>query len=319
VPPGLRPGQALAANDGHELFYTTTVNNYISRLAHLGVIEVNGEDAASFLQAQLTSEIDQLADQQSQFSAWCNPRGRVIANFIVTRSGSHYFLIIPVDLIETICKRLKMFVLRARVSILNRTDEYGCLGVYTDDALTNIDQLVNWDYSAIKVTIPQYPARTILISARNEMPSLLSGMAAHGIEIVEVYRWQLLDIQTGVPWIYPTTSEQLLPQELDLENTGALSYNKGCYPGQEIIARLHFRGQVKRGLYTGQFKSRDSIPVPGMKLFTGAKTRSIGILINSVRESADNIASLAVINIDAAGKQTMVLEDGGVFHPFPRH
>lgn len=293
------------------------MDNFITRLAYLGVIEITGDDASSFLQAQFTSDIDQLPDRHSQFSAWCNAAGRVIASFIITRTADRYYLILPVDILNAVCRRLKMYVLRARVSLVDMTDSHHCLGTYMPDTATGLDELINWDYSSIKVPVPNDPARAILITAKNEVPSFLAGIAAHGIKITTDGQWLLQDIAAGIPWIYTQTSEQALPQELNLESLGGLSYNKGCYPGQEIIARLHFRGRQKRSLCTAYIETAGPVPVTGAKLPGQTDTQSAGSILYGVRESEGLVRILAVIDTEQAGTDSLALGDGELLHFSP--
>jgi len=286
----------------------TIVNNVISRLSHLGVIEISGDDASSFLQGQFTSDITQLREQQSQFSAWCNPQGRVIANFLIIRDAEHYLLLLPAELLHKICQRLKMFVLRSKVTITDKTGEYICAGIHGEQAIAALDAYLKQN-NPDNILCTLSGNRRIVIGMSADIESLLSDLSAAGIAVHDYPTWQRLDMEYGIPWILANTSEQVLPQELNLDNTGGLSYNKGCYPGQEIIARLHFRGQVKRRLFTGQMESA-TVLAPGSKLSAGPDSASSGIIINSATDSDKMVRILAVVNTEHAGTKTLLTEQG---------
>jgi folate-binding protein YgfZ len=286
----------------------TIVNNVISRLSHLGVIEISGDDASSFLQGQFTSDITQLREQQSQFSAWCNPQGRVIANFLIIRDAERYLLLLPAELLHKICQRLKMFVLRSKVTITDKTGEYSCAGLHGEQAIAALDAYLQ-RHTPVNVVCTALTNRHILIGMPTAIEPLLTGLSVTGIALLDYPTWQRLDVEYGIPWILTETSEQVLPQELNLDNTGGLSYNKGCYPGQEIIARLHFRGQVKRRLFAAQLTSA-TMPTPGSKLSVGPESASSGIIINSARDSDEMVRILAVVNTEHAGTKTLLTEQG---------
>jgi len=284
------------------------VNNIISNLSHLGIIEITGDDASSFLQGQFTSDITQLREQQSQFSAWCNPQGRVIATFWIIRDAERYLLLLPTELLQKFCQRLKMFVLRSKVTITDKTGEYSCAGIHGEHAFAALDTYLQ-QHSPVNVVCTALTSRRILVGMPVAIEPLLTSLSNAGIAVHDFPTWQRLDIEEGIPWILTETSEQVLPQELNLDNTGGLSYNKGCYPGQEIIARLHFRGQVKRRLFAGQLSSA-MMPTPGSKLSVGSDSATSGIIINSASDVDETIRVLAVVNIEHATSKTLLSEQG---------
>jgi len=285
------------------------VKNFICTLTHLGIIEVSGTDATSFLQAQLTSDLSLLSTEQIQSSAWCNPQGRVIANFLIIRHGGRYLLLLSVDLVNKICQRLRMFILRSNVSVTDRTGELSCIGIYGDESIQRLQQQTGSGIPATTV-ISRTADRVFLLDATRITDLLSKALSDSGCMTGKIECWRVLDIETGLPWILNVTSEQVLPQELNLDQMSGLSYNKGCYPGQEIVARLHFRGQQKRRLYAGNIESTGPAPDPGTRLSTGPDTGSSGIIINSVRETPEVVRILAVVNIDDAETKTVLTDNG---------
>ena len=196
-------------------------------------IKIDGADAAGFLHGQFTTDVTGLASGRAGLSAWCDPKGRVIATFILARLNGTFWLLLPEILKDTFLKRLKMYVLRANVNIV--------------DANTGTE------------SIPELPAH---------------------ISTMDGCDWQTTFIRKGIPWISPATSGRFLPQELNLDHLDALSYTKGCYPGQEIIARLRYRGEVKRRLCHATTDNNTLLQL-GSALAPEGEERNIGTVVNS--------------------------------------
>lgn len=293
------------------------MNSYTAPLISLGIIEIYGEDARDFLHGQLTSDIRLLTEGQSAWSAWCQANGRVIATFIVTLAAGHYYLILPVDMVEATCRRLKMFVLRSKVNIDDITGSHGCIGVNLDRNEFKPDELLHRDFSIVPAAVPNDPARAIWITAHHELPALFAGLDAPGTGTIDEQRWRLQDVLAGMPWVHTQTSEQALPQELNLERLGGLSYDKGCYPGQEIIARMHFRGQLKRRLCKGTLESGHPLPAPGTKLSGATETHSAGLVLTAARGPDENAYLLMIVDTGLATGGTAGLENGTLVHYVP--
>ena len=278
------------------------MNPYLTSLPSFGVIEVSGEDASAFLQGQFTSNLSAIDEHGHQFSAWCNAQGRVICTLRVILHDNRYLLVLPRELIASVCQRLKMYVLRSKVVVTDQSSHYCCIGqsgIPTDPEVL----------AAIRVTLDS--DRTLMLVTADQQISVTTPNAEQ--------LWQLADIRAGIPWICPQTSAELLPQELALEPLGALSYNKGCYPGQEIIARLHFRGRVKRSLYQGYLEPTGIEPEIGAKIIGHTGAQTFGLVVNRVRESQSRVAVLAVIDPDLAATDTLQLESGVTLHYEPLH
>lgn len=285
------------------------MNNYVTHLPSLGILEISGDDARSFLHGQLTSDLLSLEEGQSGWSAWCQANGRVIVTLLITMTAGHYYLVLPADMAEAVHKRLKMFVLRAQVKIDNISDRYACLGASIDPAETDADP-VNWDFSIVRARLPNDTRRTIWITARIEIPALISGLASNDIRIINDLHWQLEDIKSGIAWIGAATTEQALPQELGLEQLRGLSYDKGCYPGQEIVARLHFRGRQKRQLCTAL---SETPATPGTTVSNATGTNA-GLVLAVAQESGGN--NLLLLLIDTELTSDRMIQLNGKPHAF---
>ena len=196
----------------------------------LSPISVQGADAAAFLHGQFTTDITGLAPGRACLSAWCDPKGRVIATFILARQDEAFLLLAPDDMKEAFVKRLNMFVLRSNVVIAGAGQEDAAQSPY------------------------------------------LPGMDGVDPETSFTRR--------GIPLLHPETSGRFLPQELNLDRLDAVSFTKGCYPGQEIIARLRYRGAVKRRLCHAITDNTTRLQ-PGAALLPEGEDRHIGTIINS--------------------------------------
>ncbi len=193
--------------------------------AALGVLRFTGADAARFLNGQLSANVESLAAGQSHLAGFHNPQGRVIALLALLRSGpAEFFAVLPRALATPVAERLRKYVLRAKVLIEDASDAYTVLGATHDI-----------DSGCASMT---HGSRRRLLAPAERLGefTLDTNTAA----------WTLDDIREGLPQVYPATSEAFVAQMLNLDLLGAVSFDKGCYTGQEVIARTHYRGRVKR-------------------------------------------------------------------------
>ena len=254
-------------------------------LAPLAAIRVAGPDAASFLQGQVTSDVEALAPGLLQLSAWCSPKGRVLANFLVRCiDGRHFELLLPRLLLESIRRRLSMFVLRSKVAIDDASGETVRIGIGGPAALQCIAAAGGGPpapYRSAAIdggTIAALPGSRFIASiAPAEAAALwdrLTGARAAGFQC-----WRWLTIRAGVPMILPPTQDQFIPQMLNLDALGGISFGKGCYAGQEIVARTRYLGRLKERLALGR---GDTVPAPGARLYAQAfGDQPCGTVINA--------------------------------------
>ncbi len=239
---------------------------------HLAVLEIYGDDASTFLQGQLTNDIKNMDSSHSQISAHLNNKGRIFSNFIIlSPESNHYYLILPKDMLDTILPRLKMFVLRSKVTI-NVSDKYPILQ-------TNIEN-----------NTPYYKLSNRFITLNND--------DNYSITDIEDYAWHKLLVDNNMPFIYQATTQQIIPQQINLDLMGAINFKKGCYTGQEIVARTHYLGKVKRRLV--KFTSA-AIPEIGQTITSPLiDNQEIGFIIDFYKEDSYYIglASIQLSYID---------------------
>ncbi len=199
-------------------------------LADLGVLRVRGTDAVQFLQGQLSNDVTRLAAEGSLLAGYHNPQGRVIAIMrLVQAAEGDVLALLPRELVPAVLSRLARFVLRAKVRLSDDSPSWRIEGVVQPDAP-----------AALAIKIAAAPVRWIVLRASEP-----SGAASAGAE-AERRAWTLLDIASGLPQVYARTSEAFVAQMLNLDLIDGVAFSKGCYTGQEVIARAHYRGRVKR-------------------------------------------------------------------------
>jgi len=203
-----------------------------ARLNRYGLLSVSGADAREFLHAQLTNDIRNLPPERAALAGWCSAKGRLLATFVVIPAPQGYFLQLARDLAPAVAKRLSMFVLRSKVKIADESGAWAQTGVWQG----NFDpSRIEWkDHVAI---VPVGEKRFLRLE-----PAGSASLACDADEET----WYLQEIRAGRPLITAATQDQFVPQMVNLETLGAVDFHKGCYPGQEIVARAQYRGQVKR-------------------------------------------------------------------------
>jgi folate-binding protein YgfZ len=219
----------------------------VAPLSHLGVIRVEGEDAAKFLQGQLTQDFALLGESEARLAAFCSAKGRMQASFVGFKRGPDDILLVcSRDLLPSTLKRLSMFVLRAKARLSDASQAhtlYGLVGSAVPPALPPAlwSQWRDGEASAVRL----YPAEGL---ARALWVAPMQTDAPAGDAIAESL-WNWLDVRSGVATLSQAVFEAFVPQMLNYESVGGVNFKKGCYPGQEVVARSQFRGTLKRRAY----------------------------------------------------------------------
>ncbi|RLA22166.1 MAG: folate-binding protein, partial [Gammaproteobacteria bacterium] len=212
----------------------------LAPLSHLAVLTVSGKDATGFLQGQTTCDIKALIDAKPKLGAFCNAKGRTISTFIIIRQQESFQLILTSDLIDTVRKKLQMYILRSDVLLTDQSDHLCVLGIHNAEP-GNQDNLFQY---------PQLDNSFLFIGPADQARAYTNTCIAEQTHtLVDSAAWLDLDIQAGIPWLFQETTENFVPQMLNLDKLDAISFNKGCYTGQEIVARTHYLGQNKRSMY----------------------------------------------------------------------
>ncbi len=296
---------------------TAYSNLILADLSHYALIEASGDDVVEFLQGQLTNDIKLVSDSIGQLSAYCNPKGRILANFRIFKRDDHYFLRLHSDICEATLKRLRMFIMRSKVELIDKSDELCRIGVAGLNATKHLSSIFknlpgNTDESStengisiIKLpgTLPQYEVHGPLEKIKE-----LWGKLKNEATLVGENSWNILSIRAGIPEIVSETVEAFVPQMVNLQAINSLSFTKGCYPGQEVVARMHYLGKLKRRLFIGTIQS-DTLPLSGESIMTGNENEEkAGQVVTASWSKDKNIEILAVLQIEKAEKEALHVE-----------
>lgn len=217
------------------------------RLVHWGVIRATGAEAASFLHGQLTQDIQNLPAGQARLAGYCSAKGRLLASFIVMRgTADELLLLCSADLLAPTLKRLSMYVLRAKCKLTDASAELAVVGVAGAQALAQLGAAQAAEGTVLLAAAGQLAvlpavqgvARGLWVGPAEAMPADLPALDAAA--------WEALEVRSAVPRIVAATVEQFVPQMINLELVGGVNFQKGCYPGQEVVARSQYRGTTKR-------------------------------------------------------------------------
>lgn len=207
-----------------------------ARLTDWGVLRASGEEAAKFLHGQLTQDIMLMAPTQARLAGFCSAKGRLLASFIAWRpTPDEVLMAMPVELLPAVLKRLSMFVLRAKCKLSDASAQFALWGVVGDGGPAEV-----WQRSGDAIRLPDAAGQCRYLLAR------AADAAAPALPAITEAQWRWLDVQSGLAWVRGTTVEQFVPQMINLELLGGVNFQKGCYPGQEIVARSQYRGTIKR-------------------------------------------------------------------------
>jgi len=236
------------------------VSAYIVPLQHLAVLQISGDDSKGFIQNLVTNDVNALAINQGQLSGLCNPKGRLLAVFLLIRRQDCFHLILPKSMSAGVMQRLSMYILRSKVTITDVSEQHVCLGLLPNDAkhFDNFD-LPDVIFDAVEVAddiVMKLPSNKsdhyLFIGNSDHAASLVQTAQQNEWQLTPEYVWEWSEIQSGLPMIYPETKEMFTTQQVNLDLVGGVSFNKGCYPGQEIVARLHYLGSPSRRMFVAK-------------------------------------------------------------------
>lgn len=235
--------------------------NTLIQLTHYGLLTVEGKDANKFLQGQLTCDVNEISPTQTRLGAHCNPQGRVISLFRLYWLQDKYYLQMPRELLPIALASLKKYAVFFKVVLTDASDSLRQVGyqeqnlnTFSSQFPTEIDSAITLN-GCIVTKIPGVKTRFQLIGPHeHEIWNQIADQAAE----VSPQEWEQSQITAGIPSIYPETSEKFLPHELNLPKLNGVNFKKGCYTGQEIIARMEYRGKLKNHLYHARINSSDA-------------------------------------------------------------
>jgi folate-binding protein YgfZ len=311
-------GALLDANDPTQVAgFSATANladGFVAPLTHLGLISASGEDAANFLHNQLTNDVEHLGSAEARLAGYCSPKGRLLATFLMWRTADVIVLELPRALQPAIQKRLQMFVLRAKVKLSDLGSERVILGLggkAIEPLKGSFTQLPAAPYAAassdagtlLRVAdadgLARYQWVTTVDTAQRLWPDITAHAPAAGPQA-----WRLTDIHAGVPLVTQATQEQFVPQMINFELIGGVNFKKGCYPGQEVVARSQYLGKLKRRMVRASVAQ--AAVAAGSEVFAaGDPEQPCGMIVNAENNAAGGSDLLVELKIGA-------LEDGAI-------
>lgn len=261
--------------------------NVLITLSSLGLLKIQGEGAKKLLQGQLTCDLEQISATQTSLGAHCNPQGRVLSLFRVIFYKNHYFLQMPRELIPAATNALKKYAQFFKVELHDMSDEtaqMGYIGQPSADFPSETNQAVTLN-NVLVVKVPG-DTRYLLLGNTADIATLLQAT-----DTSTENTWKSADIHEGIPTIYAKTSGEFLPHEINLPLINAVSFKKGCFTGQEIIARMEYRGKLKHHLYFATIQSEQA-PEIGQDIFREKDT--CGTVVDVCQVSYNNYELLVI-------------------------
>jgi folate-binding protein YgfZ len=280
------------------------------KITQSGVLRFDGPDAQSFLQGQLTNNVAALDDpgeQRSQYTGYCTPKGRLLASMLLWRREGAYYMMVPRELCEPLRKRLSMYILRAKVKAADVSAEQVLFGIAGGDAAAIIATFAGAAPVAThdathtsNISVLQLPVnRYLIVAPVSESAQVEAALGAAASATAETL-WSALDIEAGIPVVVAATQEQFVPQTVNFDLINAVSFDKGCYPGQEIVARTHYlgKGKSKQRMVRARIAANatNETPAPGDKLYSPPfGDQACGMIVAAIHANDKNYDVLAVV------------------------
>jgi folate-binding protein YgfZ len=286
-------------------------------LSHLGLIRIQGEDAREFLHNQFSSDINQLSPETSQLSSYNSAKGRMYAVFRLFMREGGFYMALPSELADALLQRLRMFVLMSKATLEDASDELVGLGIggtaaeailsgQIDEIPAVVDKVVQAGPLTVIRVEGEVP-RFLVFGPVEAMAGLWEQLAAQATPAGED-AWVLQEIRAGLPVVHTDTREAFVPQMTNLQLVKGVSFTKGCYPGQEIVARTQYLGTLKRRMYRAAVQASER-PRPGQEVFTSEADEAQGSVVEACPSPDGGYELLAVLNIVAAEGSELHLGD----------
>lgn len=274
-------------------------------LPELGVIAAGGPDTVAFLQSQLTGDVAQLAPDALALNGYCTAKGRLLATFHVWRDGDELLLRLPREILPAVLKRLQMFVLRAKVQLRDASERWtthGLLGAVPGAPLPSTVWTAHRTDGAVVARVPAAPEAPdrYLISAAAEaaLPAWCEGLPR-----ADAQTWWWSEIAAAVPTVFAATQEKFVPQMINYEVLGGVSFRKGCYPGQEVVARSQYLGKLKRRMSIAHVPG--DAPPAGADVYAAGAAQPVGTVVMAAPSPAGGTDLLFEVPIDRLASGTL--------------
>ncbi|SDB95617.1 CAF17-like 4Fe-4S cluster assembly/insertion protein YgfZ [Paraburkholderia lycopersici] len=326
----LDPASTLSAPESAANFDAALKGGAYAILPQFGVIDANGDDAATFLHSQLTNDIQHLDAASARLAGYCSPKGRLLASFLIWKTGEVIRLLISKDIQAAVQKRLSMFVLRAKARLADDSDKLLVVGFAGDvrgalasefDALPDGVHVKVDDPSGTLIRVPDAAGipRFLWVGPKEAVEARLARIDG-ALQRVSPAAWDWLDIRAGEPRITQAVSEQFVPQMLNYDVLGGVNFRKGCYPGQEIVARSQYRGTIKRRTALASVAAGLDAAHAGVELFhSDDPGQPCGMVVNAAAAPDGGVDLLAEMKLAAleTGSVHLGAADGPTLRVLP--
>jgi len=269
------------------------------------LIAVTGDDATPFLQGQLTNDVAALNPGQAQWTGWCSPKGRLIASLLLARTSDGYLAMLPAELAPAIAKKLSMYVLRSKVKVADASAAYARYGVVGAGSAEAVRSL-GGDGALLAIPVADDVHVVIVPHGDARLEALRRATTPAGHEA-----WTLALIHAGIPTVVAATQEEFVPQMANFDLIGGVSFRKGCYTGQEIVARTQYRGILKKRMALAHVEG--ATPTPGQSVYSPVfGEQSAGTVVNAAPAPGGGYDFLVVAQIESlrAGNLRLGTPDG---------
>ncbi len=266
------------------------LSDKIYPVSHLTSFEVSGADAATFLQGQLTCNINDLSDTNASLAAFCNAKGRVISTLLIIKQADRFIIVLPHSLLKKVIHRLSMYILRSKVQIVDQSDTLCLIGIQSGITTLNDRKMPGKPFDAIiadvsMIRLPGGVNRFLLVGTCDPVISLWNQVCKGKIlRPSDSMEWALLDLYSGIPWFDEAQSEHYIPQMINIDSLNGISLTKGCYTGQEIIARTHYLGKAKREMFLAEC-SKTAMLNDDTDIINSANHESCGKILSCLRNN----------------------------------
>lgn len=286
-------------------------------LSHESLVLAAGDDASAFLHGQFTNDVQALAEGQAQWNGYCTPKGRLLASFLLWPAKQGFMLMLPAALSEAFRKRLSMFILRSKVKLEDVSSQWMRIGLAGPGAAALLarhveaipEQAMRSTHQTGLRILRLEAERFVLVGSLEVQRDLWKRLAGDAVQAgADAWTWH--SIRAGVAEVQEATRESFVPQMVNFDLTGAVSFRKGCYPGQEIVARTQYRGILKRRMVRATLSAQDQTPVPGQSVYSPAfEDQAAGEIVLAAPAPSGGWELLLVAQIEALKSGALYLNN----------
>jgi folate-binding protein YgfZ len=299
-------GEAIHFGDARSELSQAQTDTVLAPLTHFSLIRASGEEAAAFLHNLLSNDVQHLDQDHAERASFCSPKGRMLADFLIWREGHDTLLQLSADIQPAILKKLSMYILRSKARLTDAGSEFVLLGL-AGSGMGEALKTIGATLPAVPMETSRFSGGTVIRLDEQRCQLVVTASAAEqtwrtlaaAARPVGTPTWRWLEIAAGVPHIRQATQDEFVPQMANQDLLGGLSFTKGCYPGQEIVARTKYLGKVKRRTYRARIDG--NCPAPGTDLYSAdLPDQSCGKVIEAAPGPAGGSELLASMLMSSA-------------------